>query len=129
MGEIRKTNDKILERTVKSLIVSQAKRRLVTPQTSQVVKQIICSCGILSEARQLFKTSPSIVHQGKTDTSFVQDRRTKSTDSPAVDVTTPVSQALFKNPKGPIEQGNPNTFVETKLCLILFYSGSTSSLL
>ena len=33
-----------------SLIVLQAKRRLVTPQTPQVVKQIICSCGILPEA-------------------------------------------------------------------------------
>ena len=32
------------------LIVLQAKRKLVTPQTPQVVKQIICSCGILPEA-------------------------------------------------------------------------------
>ena len=40
-----------------------------------------------------------------------------------------VSQTLFGNPKGPVEQGNPNTCAETKLCLILFYSGSRSSLL
>ena len=33
-----------------SLIILQAKRKLVTPQTPQVVKQIICSCGILPEA-------------------------------------------------------------------------------
>ena len=33
-----------------SLIVSQAKYRLVTPQTPQVVKQIICSFGILPES-------------------------------------------------------------------------------
>ena len=33
-----------------SLIVLQAKRKLVTPKTPQVVKQIICSCGILPEA-------------------------------------------------------------------------------
>ena len=32
------------------LIVLQAKRKLVTPQSPQVVKQIICSCGILPEA-------------------------------------------------------------------------------
>ena len=31
------------------LIVLQAKRKLVTPQISQVVKQIICSCAILPE--------------------------------------------------------------------------------
>ena len=30
-----------------SLIVLQAKRKLVTSKTHQVVKQIICSCGIL----------------------------------------------------------------------------------
>ena len=40
-----------------------------------------------------------------------------------------LSQTLFGNPKGPVEQGNPNTCAETKLCLILFYSGSRSSLL
>ena len=41
-----------------------------------------------------------------------------------------VSQALFGNPKEPVELGNPNTCAETKLCLnfILFYSGSRSSL-
>ena len=37
-----------------------------------------------------------------------------------------VSQTLFGNPKGPVELGNPNTCAETKLCLILFYSGSRS---
>ena len=30
------------------------------------------------------------------------------------------SQTLFGNPKGPVDQGNPNTCAETKLCLILF---------
>ena len=39
-----------------------------------------------------------------------------------------MSQTLFGNPKGPVELGNPNTCAETKLCLILFYSGSRSSL-
>ena len=39
-----------------------------------------------------------------------------------------MSQTLFGNPKGPIELGNPNTCAETKLCLILFYSGLRSSL-
>ena len=38
-------------------------------------------------------------------------------------------QTLFGNPKEPVEQGNPNTCAETKLCLILFYSGSRSNLL
>ena len=33
-----------------SLIVVQAERKLVTPQTPQIVKQIICNCGILPEA-------------------------------------------------------------------------------
>ena len=50
-----------------------------------------------------------------------------------------LSQILFGNPKGfvvvvvvvvvVVEPGNPNTCAETKLCLILFYSGSRSSLL
>ena len=40
----------------------------------------------------------------------------------------PLSQTLFGNPKEPVELGNPNTCAETKLCLILFYSGSRSSL-
>ena len=40
-----------------------------------------------------------------------------------------VSQTLLANPKGPVEQGNPNTCAETKLCPILFYSGSRSSFL
>ena len=33
-----------------------------------------------------------------------------------------LSQILFGNPKGPVQQGNPNTCAETKLCLnfILF---------
>ena len=39
-----------------------------------------------------------------------------------------LSQTLFGNPKKPVELGNPNTCAETKLCLILFYSGSRSSL-
>ena len=46
----------------------------------------------------------------------------------AKNLSFPVSQILFGNPKGPIELGNPNTCVETKLCLILFYSDSRSSL-
>ena len=40
-----------------------------------------------------------------------------------------MTQTLFWNPIGPVELGNPNTCAETKLCLILFYSGSRSSLL
>ena len=39
------------------------------------------------------------------------------------------SMTLFGNLKGPVEQGNLNTCSETKLCLILFYSNSSSSLL
>ena len=39
-----------------------------------------------------------------------------------------VSQTFFGNAKGPVKLGNPNTCAETKLCLILFYSGSKSSL-
>ena len=33
-----------------------------------------------------------------------------------------LSQTLFGNPKGPVEQGNPNTCAETNLCrnFILF---------
>ena len=52
-----------------SLVVLQAKRKSVTPQTPQVVKQIICSCGILPEAPLpvQIKLSPSIVHQGARD--------------------------------------------------------------
>ena len=42
---------KFLKELSESLIIPQAKRRLVTPQTPLVVNQIICSCGILSEAR------------------------------------------------------------------------------
>ena len=38
-----------------------------------------------------------------------------------------VLQTLFGNPKGPVELDNPDTCAETKLCLILFYSGSRSS--
>ena len=40
-----------------------------------------------------------------------------------------MSQTLFGNPKGSVELGNPNTCAETKLCLIISYSGSRSSLL
>ena len=34
-----------------------------------------------------------------------------------------LTQTLFGNPKGPVEQENPNTCAETKLCLnfILFW--------
>ena len=48
-----KTNkrQKFLKELSKSLIIPQAKRRLITPQTPQAVKQIICSCGILPEER------------------------------------------------------------------------------
>ena len=38
-----------------------------------------------------------------------------------------LSQTLVGNLKGPVELGNPNTYGETKLCLILFYSGFRSS--
>ena len=34
---------------------------------------------------------------------------------------------LLANPKGPIELGNPNTYVEVKLYLSLFYAGSRNS--
>ena len=37
-----------------------------------------------------------------------------------------LSQTLFGKP---VEQGIPNTCAEAKMCLILFYSGSRSSLL
>ena len=40
-----------------------------------------------------------------------------------------MSQTLFGNPKGPVELSNPNTCAKTKLCLVLFYSGSRSSVL
>ena len=40
-----------------------------------------------------------------------------------------MSQTLFENAKGPVEQGNRNACAETKLCIILFYSGSRSTLL
>ena len=30
-----------------------------------------------------------------------------------------MSQTLLLNPRGPIEQGNPNTCAEVKLCLFL----------
>ena len=40
-----------------------------------------------------------------------------------------MSQTLFGNPKGSVELGKPNTCAEKKLCLIIFYSGSRSSLL
>ena len=51
-GKNRKDiQQKFLNKLSKSLIVPQAKRRLVTPQTPQVGKQIICSCGILLETR------------------------------------------------------------------------------
>ena len=50
-GSRKDKRQKFLKELSKSLIVSQTKRRLVTPQTTEIVKQIICSCGILSEAR------------------------------------------------------------------------------
>ena len=49
------------------LIVFQAKHKLVTLQTPQVVKQIICTCGSLPEAPLAVQISPSIVHQGARD--------------------------------------------------------------
>ena len=69
--------------------IPQAKRRLATPQTPQAVKQIIYSCGVYQKHVHLFITSPSIVHQNVKDASFVRDRRTKSTDLLAINVTTP----------------------------------------
>ena len=40
-----------------------------------------------------------------------------------------MSQILLGNPRGPVKQGNPNTFAEVKLCLLFIYSGSRSSFL
>ena len=48
----RNTKDKqqkFLKELSKLLIIPQAKSRLITPQTPQAVKQIICSCRILPE--------------------------------------------------------------------------------
>ena len=50
-GNRQDKRQKFLKELSKSLIVSQAKRRLATPQTPQAVKQIIYSCGVLPEAR------------------------------------------------------------------------------
>ena len=40
-----------------------------------------------------------------------------------------LSETLLGNPRGPVEQGNPNTCAEVKLCLFFIYSDSKSSLL
>ena len=48
-GNRKEKRLKFLKELFVLLIVPQAKRRLVTPQPPQVVKQIICSCGILPE--------------------------------------------------------------------------------
>ena len=50
-GNRKDKRQKFLKELFKSLVVPQAERRLVPLQTSQVVKQIICTCGILSETR------------------------------------------------------------------------------
>ena len=50
-GNRQDKRQKFLKELSKSLIVTQAKRRLATFQTPQAVKQIIYSCGILPEAR------------------------------------------------------------------------------
>ena len=76
-GGTGKTRLKFLKELSISLIPPQAKRRLVTPQTTQVLKQIICNCGILPEAPQLFKITPSIGIQRARDAFFVRDRTTK----------------------------------------------------
>ena len=56
-----------------SLIVFQAKRKLVTPQTPQVVKQIICSCGILSEASLAVQNITQHCLSGRKTCEIVQD--------------------------------------------------------
>ena len=40
-----------------------------------------------------------------------------------------MSQTLLGNPRGPVEQGNPNICAEVKLYLFFIYSGLRSSLL
>ena len=84
LGKTGKAILKFLKELSKSLIVPQAKFRLVTPQA---IKQNICGCGVLQEARPSVQNITQ--YQDARDASFVQDRRTKSTDSPAADVTTP----------------------------------------
>ena len=49
-GENRKDKrQKFFIELSKSLAIPQAERKLITPQTLQAVKQIICNCGILTE--------------------------------------------------------------------------------
>ena len=63
------------------------------------------------------------VEISKQQNGFMPEKGTKDDTFPLM------SQTLFGNRKGPVELGNPNTCAKTKLCLILFYSGSRSSLL
>ena len=70
-GNRKEKRQKFLKKLSKSLIVPQAKRRLVTPQTLQVVNKSFAAAGFYQKHVQLFKTSPSIVHQGERDPFFV----------------------------------------------------------
>ena len=65
-GNRKDKRQKFLKELSKSLIFPQAKRRLVTPQAPQ-----IAAAGFYQKHVQLFETSPSIVHQGERDASFV----------------------------------------------------------
>ena len=38
-----------------------------------------------------------------------------------------LSQILLWNPRGPVEQGNPNTCAEVKPCLFFIYADSRNS--
>ena len=71
-GENRKDKrKKFLKKLSKSLVFPQAKRRLVTPQTPQVVNKSFAATGFYQKHVQLFKTLSSIVHQGERDAFFV----------------------------------------------------------
>ena len=77
-------------------------------------KLVECNCNDWDSIKLLLKTNNSEYSSGVEFGYYGQ---------------TSVSQTLLGNPKGPAELGNPNTCAKTKLCLILFYSGSRSTLL
>ena len=55
----------------------------------KLLNKLFTAAGFYQRHVHLFITSPSIVHQNVKDASFVRDRRTKSTDLLAINVTTP----------------------------------------
>ena len=75
-----------------SLIVPQAKRRLVTPQRPQVVKQIIFSCRILPEAPLAVQKITQHRPSGRKKCFVCPRSKDKNTDSPAVNVITPLAK-------------------------------------